>query len=113
MGWHQIVFHATALVVVGFFVAFAAQRAEGCLKRFGRYLACWLYLLAAATIVLGAVLTYYHGSAGWMGYGGYGGYGHGGYGGGMMGGYHGGNYPAPAPDAGTPPNAGTTPEPSK
>jgi hypothetical protein len=38
---------------------------------------------------------------------GYGGYGHGGYGGGMMGGYHGGNYPVPAPDA------GTTPEPSK
>ncbi|MGA2088750.1 MAG: hypothetical protein ABSG66_07515 [Stellaceae bacterium] len=104
MGWHQIVFHATALLVVGFFVAFAAQRAEGCLKRFGRYLACWLYLLAAATIVLGAVLIYYHGAGGWMGYGGYG---HGGYGGGMMGGYHGGNYPVPAPDA------GTTPEPSK
>jgi len=92
MGWHQIVFHATVLLVVGFFVAFAAQRAEGCLKRFGRYLACWLYLLAAATIVLGVIFTWYHG-AGWMGYGGYG-YG-GGYG--MMGGYHGGNYSAPAP----------------
>jgi len=105
MGWHQIVLHATALAVVGFFVAFAAQKSEGCLKRFGRYLACWLYLLAAATIVLGAVLTWYHGAS-WMGYGGYGGYGHG-YGGGMMGGYHGGNYPVPAPDAAAPP------EPSK
>ena len=108
MGWHQIVLHATALLVVGFFVAFAAQKSEGCLKRFGRYLACWLYLLAALTIAAGAVLTWYHGSASWMGYGGYGhGYG------GMMGGYHGGNYPAPAPDAGTPPATGTTPEPSK
>ena len=98
MGWFCIIFAATALAVAGFFVAFAAQRAEGCLKRFGRYLACWLYLLAVATIVLGVVFAWYHG-AGWMGYGGYG-YG-GGYGGGygMMGGYHGygGNYPAPAP----------------
>lgn len=100
MGWHQIVFHATILLVIGFFVAFAAQRSEGCLKRFGRYLACWLYLLAAVAVVLGAVFTWYHG-ANW----GYYGYGHG-YGYGMMGGYHGGNYPAPAPA----PEGGSTPE---
>ena len=103
MGWHQIIFHATLLLVAGFFVAFAAQRAEGCLKRFGRYLACWLYLLAAASIVLGAVFTYYHGTN--WGYYGYG-HGYGGGYGGMMG-YHGGNYPAPAPapDAGAAPQA--------
>ncbi len=109
MAWERIIIHATVLLVAGFFVAFAAQKAEGCLKRFGRYLACWLYLLAAVAVVMGAVFTYYHGmSWGYGGYG-YGGYGHGygGYGGGMS--YHGGNYPVPAPA----PAPGATPTPEQ
>ncbi len=65
MIWHHIVLHATALVVVGFFVAFAAQKASGGLKSLGTFLSYWLYLLAVLVIVLGALFTHRH-PGGWM-----------------------------------------------
>jgi hypothetical protein len=63
----HIIMHATALAVVGFLVAFAAQHAAGWLKCFGKYLSWWLFLLAIASIVCGVL---WHGQmkqhAGWM-----------------------------------------------
>ena len=73
MMWHHIILHATALVVIGFFVAFAAQRASGRLSAFGRYLSYWHYLLAVLVVELGALFAHRHGvgmmghrEGGWM-----------------------------------------------
>ncbi len=43
--------HATILAVVGFFVLFAASRAEGLVKRIGNILGAWLYILAALALI--------------------------------------------------------------
>lgn len=51
----HIIVRATALAVVGFFIAFAAQHAEGRLKSLGTYLSYWLYLLAAASVICGLI----------------------------------------------------------
>jgi len=68
MLWHRLVFHATALLVVGFFVAFAAQRTTGGLATFGKLLSYWLYILAVLSIVLGAVFVHRHPGLGMMGH---------------------------------------------
>lgn len=65
---HMIVFgvlHATALLVVAFFVAFAAAKTGGLLKILGGLLALWLIILAAASIWVGVT---HHGRhmRGWM-----------------------------------------------
>ena len=67
MMWQNLVLHATALAVVGFFVAFAAQKTTGRLATFGRYLSYWLYFLAAASVVLGALFIHRHGGVMMMG----------------------------------------------
>src|SRR5579862_4764230 len=90
--WHVTILHVTILLVVGFFVAYTAQKATGGLKTFGTFLSYWLYLLAVAVVVLGVVFGYYHGM-GMMGY----------YGGGWM---H--DYSAPSPRSAPAPDAGGT-----
>jgi hypothetical protein len=65
---HMIVFgvlHATALLVVAFFVAFAAARSGGLLKVLGRLLALWLIVLAAVSIWFGVTHKGHH-MHGWM-----------------------------------------------
>lgn len=43
--------HATVLAVIGFFVLFAASKAEGLVKRIGNILGAWLYILAALALI--------------------------------------------------------------
>lgn len=65
---HMIVFgvlHATALLVVAFFVAFAAARSGGLMKFLGGLLALWLVVLAAASIWFGVTHKGHH-MHGWM-----------------------------------------------
>ena len=47
---------ATILTIAGYAVLFLAQRSEGALKSFGRYLGFWAFTLAAL-IVLGAIVA--------------------------------------------------------
>ena len=47
--WAGLILHATGLAVLGFFVLFAASKAEGLLKTIGNVLGSWLFIL----IVLG------------------------------------------------------------
>jgi len=46
----------TILLVVGYFVLFASSRAEGGVKRFGQYLAVWIFFLVTV-LVLGGLLA--------------------------------------------------------
>ena len=39
------------LAVIGFFVLFAASKAEGLVKRIGNILGVWLYILAALALI--------------------------------------------------------------
>lgn len=67
MVWLHVIVSATVLVVIGYFVAFAAQKASGLLARFGTYLSYFLYLLALAVIVLAVVFHHRMGGPGMMG----------------------------------------------
>ena len=49
---------ATWFVVVGFFVLFAASKAEGGVKAFGQILAIWIFLLALFPLIAGAYVTW-------------------------------------------------------
>jgi hypothetical protein len=51
---------ATMLTVAGYVVLYVAQRSEGGLKSFGRYLSFWAFTLAAL-VVLGSLLVAAHG----------------------------------------------------
>ncbi|HEV2362751.1 MAG TPA: hypothetical protein VGS12_00990 [Caulobacteraceae bacterium] len=46
--------HATAILVIAFFVWFAASRASGLLRLFGGILGLWLVVLAVLAVVFGA-----------------------------------------------------------
>jgi hypothetical protein len=48
------ILHATAMVVLAFFVWFAAARSTGLLKLLGTLLGWWLVLLAAASLLFAA-----------------------------------------------------------
>ena len=48
---------ATFWVVVGYFVLFSSTKAEGGIRKFGRILAIWLFILAALFPVMGAFVT--------------------------------------------------------
>jgi len=48
---------ATLVVVLGFFVLYAAGRAAGLTRAFGRVLAVWLFAIAATVPVAGAYGT--------------------------------------------------------
>jgi hypothetical protein len=45
----------TMLVIAGYFIQFAAQRAEGTLRPFGRYLSLWVFVLAGLLVVAAAL----------------------------------------------------------
>jgi len=46
----------TFLVVVGYFLIYTSTRAEGRLKRFGKYLGVWVFFLAGM-VILGGLLA--------------------------------------------------------
>ena len=48
---------ATFLVVVGYFVLFASERSEGGVRKFGRILAGWIFLLALLPLIGELVVT--------------------------------------------------------
>ncbi len=48
---------ATICVTIGYFVLFAASKAEGGIKTFGWILAIWLFLIAAFIPIAGAYVT--------------------------------------------------------
>jgi hypothetical protein len=48
---------ATICVTIGYFVLFAASKADGGLKIFGWVLAIWLFLIAAFIPIAGAYVT--------------------------------------------------------
>lgn len=48
---------ATAWFVIGFFILFAATKAEGGLRTFGRVLGAWALVIALMFPVMGAYMT--------------------------------------------------------
>jgi hypothetical protein len=48
---------ATICVTVGYFVLFAASKADDGIKTFGRVLAIWLFVIAAFIAIAGAYVT--------------------------------------------------------
>jgi hypothetical protein len=50
---------ATALTIAGYFVLYLANRSEGALRSFGKYLGFWAFTLAGL-IVLGAIFAAAH-----------------------------------------------------
>jgi hypothetical protein len=48
---------ATICVTVGYFVLFAASKADDGIKTFGRVLAIWLFVIAAFIPITGAYVT--------------------------------------------------------
>jgi hypothetical protein len=48
---------ATFWLVIGYFVLFVSTRAEGGVRRFGRILAAWIFLVAALMPIMGAYVT--------------------------------------------------------
>ena len=48
---------ATGWVIIGYFVLFASTKAEGGLRKFGRVLAIWSFLIAALFPLGGAFVT--------------------------------------------------------
>jgi hypothetical protein len=48
--WIGIVLHATVILVVAFFVLFAAGKSEGLLKLFGTVLGLWIFVVAILAI---------------------------------------------------------------
>ncbi len=47
----------TVIVTVGYFVLFAAGKAEGTLGKFGRILAIWIFVLAALPVLAGGYMA--------------------------------------------------------
>jgi TRAP-type mannitol/chloroaromatic compound transport system permease small subunit len=48
---------ATIWLTIGYFVLFAASKADGEVKTFGRVLAIWLFVIAAFIPIAGAYVT--------------------------------------------------------
>lgn len=48
---------ATIIVVTGYFVLFSSQKAEGGIRRFGRVLAIWIFVVALFPLIGGAFVT--------------------------------------------------------
>ncbi len=48
---------ATVLTVVGYFVLYASARAEGGVRKFGRYLSAWIFLIAGLSILGGLLVS--------------------------------------------------------
>ncbi len=48
---------ATFWLVIGYFVLFVSSRAEGGVRKFGRILAVWIFLIAALIPLMAAYVT--------------------------------------------------------
>jgi hypothetical protein len=48
---------ATIFTVIGYFVLFSSTKAEGNVKKFGRILAIWIFIVALFPIIMGTYLT--------------------------------------------------------
>jgi ABC-type cobalamin transport system permease subunit len=48
---------ATVWLIIGFFVLFASTKAEGSLRKFGKVLAIWSFVIAALFPLAGAYVT--------------------------------------------------------
>jgi hypothetical protein len=48
---------ATVFTVIGYFVLFSSTKAEGKVKKFGRILAIWIFIVALFPIMMGTYLT--------------------------------------------------------
>jgi hypothetical protein len=48
---------ATFLVVIGYFVLFSSTKTEGSIRKFGKVLAIWLFVIASFFPVMGAYVT--------------------------------------------------------
>ena len=48
---------ATVWLIIGYFVLFAASRADGRLRIFGQVLAVWIFVIAAVIPLAGAYVT--------------------------------------------------------
>jgi hypothetical protein len=55
---------ATGLAIAGYFVLYLANRSEGSLRSFGKYLGFWAFTLAGL-IVLGSIFAAAHGGHRW------------------------------------------------
>ncbi len=49
--FHELIAHVTGLLIIAFFVLFAASKAEGLVSLLGRILAAWLVLVAILHVV--------------------------------------------------------------
>jgi hypothetical protein len=49
---------ATIWVVLSYFVLFSSTKTQGAVQMFGQILAVWLFILAAAFLVMGAYVTF-------------------------------------------------------
>jgi hypothetical protein len=49
---------ATIWAVLGYFVLFSSTKTQGAVQRFGYYLAIWIFIIAAFSMVAGAYLTF-------------------------------------------------------
>ena len=59
--WIGAILHATAVAVIGFFVLFAAGKADGLLRTIGNVLGIWLFILAILALVGGATAPMFGG----------------------------------------------------
>ena len=50
-------FPATMFTVIGYFVLFSSAKAEGKVKKFGQFLAIWIFILAMFPLIMGTYLT--------------------------------------------------------
>jgi hypothetical protein len=48
---------ATFWVIVGYFVLFTSTKADGAVKKFGRALAVWIFIIALFIPIMGAYVT--------------------------------------------------------
>ena len=49
---------ATAWLVAGYFVLFSSTKTDGSIRKFGRILAIWIFVIAASFPVAGAYVTF-------------------------------------------------------
>jgi hypothetical protein len=47
----------TIFIVIGYFVLFSSAKTEGAVKKFGQFLAIWVFIIAAFFIVMGSYVT--------------------------------------------------------
>lgn len=48
---------ATFFVIVGYFVLFSSTKTEGTVQKFGKFLAIWIFIIAAFFPIMGAYVS--------------------------------------------------------